>query len=426
MMSSLGLRLLLFAVLLFAVLADETTGSTESATGDVPATVPETAPEAASDSSSDTANKNGPESAPGNGVEGGSKASPLSSLYINTVKPGLGSPVTDKVFKEGALFGLFNSCRTAEEDSTQINDGVICFADDPFNDRLTFEMTYGVPGSDIERAFHDHPPILQLLGNSSESAESDITEKEVLVATSRAKITVSYLCRKGSDSMISLQLKLQFGTGDENTIPIVWTKQCASGVNSQLEFGYTVDGQASGDPKRHPFGSDADAPYVVPPSDVSTEVYAKLQQTGAQQEFLAPLVTSTDPEVVTVTVRGNHPNGGVLQGLEMTRFQISYECLKKGSSDIHVSVGIPPFQNLTSSWEKGKFTKLLVGSCVFLIPHLFTSCSNGEFPDVASSLAQQIAAARLRRNSLSEAAKVPLTSWTWACLLRSIWWELKT
>lgn len=396
-MSSLGLLLLLFGVFLLTVLADETTGSSEGVTSDESATAPKKAPEAASASPPNTASETGSESAPGHGVEDGTKnatgseSSPLSSLYINTVKPGLGSPMTDKVFKEGSLFGLFNACRTAEGDSTQISDSVVCFADDQYNDRLTFEMTYGVPGSGIERAFHDHPPVLQLLGNSAESAESDITENEVLVAASRAKVTVSYLCKKGSNSMISLQLKLQFGDSDETIVPIVWTKQCTSGVNSQLEFGYTVDDQASGDTKRHPFGSDADAPYVVPPSDVSTEVYAKLQQTGAQQQFLAPLVTSKDPEVVKVTVRGNHPNGGILKGLEMTLFQISYECLKKGSSDILVSVGIPPFQNLTSSWEKGKFATLRAGPSVFLVSSLSTSCvagmrlcSNGDFCYVIS------------------------------------------
>lgn len=368
------LLLLLFVLLWLTVFADETedsdptvpdenndTSTDETTSDEAPETVTENDP--APENPSDTTPSDGAKDDNANAAE--EKASVLSTLYINTVKPGLGSPITEKVFKEKSLYGLFNSCQTAGTEQNTLAEGSICFSDDDFNDRLMFEITYSVPGSDIERAFKDHPPALQLLGNSSESADSEITQNEVMASTSTAKMTVSYFCKKDSDALISLRLKLQFGDGDENIVPIVWTKQCASGVNSQVEFGYAVDDENSGEQKRHPFGSEDD-PYVVSPSDVSTEVYAKLQKAGAQQEFLAPLVSSEDPEVVKITVRGNHPNGGTLKGLEVTLFQISYECLTKGSAKIFVSVGIPPFQNLTATWEKdcgGRMaSKLSVGT----------------------------------------------------------------
>lgn len=283
-------------------------------------------------------------------------SSVLSSLYINTVKPGLGSPVTERVFKDGALHGLFNSCRTVAVDSSAPD--AECFLDDQYNDRLTFEITYGVPGSDIESAFKANPPSLELLGDSSDSSSASISEYHVRAPTSNAEVTVKYYCKRDADSVIDLELKIQFGRDSDSIVTIMWKKNCSSGVNPQLEFGYTTDDHKTGEKLRHPFGSEADR-YVVPPSDVSTEVYAKLQQAGAQQEFLAPFVVSKDPSIVGVVVRGNHPNGGILQGLEMTEFQISYECVRKGSSDISVSVGIPPFDNVTSIWEKG-------------------TCSNGE------------------------------------------------
>lgn len=309
--------------------------------------------------------ENAPEQPPaseGDGVTGNStesktpeKSPVLSSLYINTAKPGLGSRITTKVFKDGALSGLFNSCLTTTADpSTPDTD---CFLDDQYNDRLQFDIIYSVPASEIENAFKATPPTLQLLGDSADVSDAIVLSYAVALQSSSAEVMVRYFCKKDADALIDLELKIQFGADPDSVVPIKWKKKCTGGVNTQLEFGYTTDNQKSGEKVRHPFGSDADAPYVVPPSDVSTEVYAKLLQPGAQQEFLAPLVISSDPSIVSVAVRGNHPNGGIFQGLDMTEFQVSYECVTKGSSDVSVSVGIPPFQNLTSTWEKGKSIK---------------------------------------------------------------------
>lgn len=292
------------------------------------------------------------------GTAGGS-GSRLSSLYINTVKPGRGSPISTPVFKENSLVSLFNSCHAADDDSTRLGGSADCFEDDAFNDRLTFQITYSISGSVIQKAFEDHPPNLTLLGESEDVAESVISDYSVDMKDSNAKVSISYRCKQNSDAEISLQLRLQFGDDDDSSIDIFWKKVCKSGPNEEIEFGYIVQDKDSGEKENHEFGKDSDAPYVVSPGDVSTEIYLKVSTPGAQQVFLSPYIHSMNSDVVTVSVRGNHPKGGTLQGLLPTSFQVSYECSRKGSSDILVSVAIPPFQNLTTTYRKGMYSIVL-------------------------------------------------------------------
>lgn len=263
--------------------------------------------------------------------------------------------MTKPIFKENGLFPPFNACRLAKDDSTRLDEAAECFKDDKYNDRIAFEATFRSSGPVVQKAFEDHPPNLILLDESEGVAESVISEKSVDLKNSNANVVVVYHCKQDSNADISLQLRLQLGDGDDNIIDIFWKKSCSSGPNEEMEFGYVIQDKDSDEVEHHEFGKDSDAPYVVSPGDVSTEVYLKVNEPGARQAFLAPLVYSKDPEVVTVSVRGNHPKGGILQGLSPTSFQISYECLTKGSSDILISVAIPPFQNVTTTYTKGMY-----------------------------------------------------------------------
>eukprot|EP00177_Eucheuma_denticulatum_P008787 GFKZ01015962.1.p1 GENE.GFKZ01015962.1~~GFKZ01015962.1.p1 ORF type:complete len:592 (+),score=79.64 GFKZ01015962.1:329-2104(+) len=278
--------------------------------------------------------------------------SPMASLYVFMSKPGLGSSIATSVFKESHLVAPYNSCRLATGDSTRLDEKSDCFIDDEFNDRVTFEIIYRVHPAAIQKSFDNHPPALLMLGDSAQNAESNISSTVVELADSTAKIFVEYRCRSGKNGEISLQLRLQIADGETNVLEIFWKKKCQSGPNSAMEFGYVVQDKDTGEQEHHEFPTEADAPYIVAPGDVSTEMYLKLTVPGAQQTFLAPFVYPRDPDIVTVSVRGNHPKGGVLQGLQASTIQLNYECAMKGSSDVLVSVGIPPFNNVTTTFEK--------------------------------------------------------------------------
>jgi len=282
--------------------------------------------------------------------------SPLLSMYINIAKPGLGNEVlSEVVYKEHSLSGLFNSCAVAASDASEghLLNVSSCYQDDQYNDRISFAMTYLSPGNYIEDSFAENPPVLDIIGESGKLATPEITETKVNLGKSTALVTVSYHCDPDSNGTLHLKLRLQFDEGDENKLSLLWTKVCKGGVNDNIEFGYVAADRENASPTHHSFSREDGSPLIVHPSDVSTEVYAKLGQAGAQQEFLAPFVTASNSEIVTISVRGNHPDGGVLKGLESNSFLIIYECLSKGSSDIDVTVGIPPFQNLTTRFSKG-------------------------------------------------------------------------
>lgn len=285
--------------------------------------------------------------------------SPLALVYIDTVKPAPGSSLTTTVFKDNAFVGKFNSCRTTGEEPQRLYNISDCFRDSAYNDRLAFEATYKLPSSTVQKAFDDHPPSLKLLGSSSEFGSAAIRESSVQQADSTAMVHVLYNCDKLSNGIVSLMLTMQFTEANNSIVTILWTKQCVSGINTKIEFGYKIEDQAKGVTEHHPFNNESAPALVVVPSDKSTEVYAKVLEPGAQQEFLAPLVSSSDPSIVEVAVRGNHPKGGILRGLEAAAFQVSYECLTgKGSSQVSVSVAIPPFNNLTASWEKRTYCRM--------------------------------------------------------------------
>lgn len=281
---------------------------------------------------------------------------PLATVYIQTVKPGVTNSIIQPVFKENSLVGFFNSCRTVDDDFQKLQNFSDCFRDSQFNDRLEFEATYKLTGGEVEEAFSNYPPTLRVVG-ASDFAVPVILEYKNHPEKSSATVVVEYHCDKQSNGIVSLMLRMQFSKANNSVVYILWTKKCSSGINTEIEFGYSVQDQTTNEIAFHPFKSDpGDDPLVVVPSDKSTELYAKLLDSGSQQRFLAPLVSSSDPGSVLVTVRGNHPKGGVLKGMEVNSFQVSYECrTAKGSSKVSVAVAIPPYDNLTASWEKGMF-----------------------------------------------------------------------
>lgn len=299
-------------------------------------------------------------SAEDNGSEGATKRkeSVLDTLYIYINKPALASDIIEPVFKERSLAPRFNNCvigsvRQAQE--SELENSARCYEDDEYNDRLQFEMNYKFSGSSIQRTFETNPPAIQAVGELSNIADPRILSSEVKVSDSTAKVVVGYRCKTGSNGTISLKLTLRFGEGDSNETAIVWKKKCASGENKMIAFGHLLNDKEGSGPIQYPFPGEGEEKLIVRPSDVSTELFLKLQHPGAQQEFLAPYATSSNTDVTPITVRGTHPSGGILQGLLMTSFQISYECLKSGSSEIQATIGIPPYNNFTASWEKGKF-----------------------------------------------------------------------
>ena len=280
--------------------------------------------------------------------------SPLDSMFIEIRKPGLGSPLTETVFKEHSLDGLFNSCVIDPAYTVEGDNSTACYTDDAYNDRITFSFTFRFPATELDSQFEKHPPSLEVLGDSSSISEPMILTKGINKDDSTGKVSVAYGCKTASSGVIALSLTLHFGEKEGDSVSIRWKKECRNEKNDKIEIGYLLLEKGNSDTTKQPFPS-TESPLVVAPNDVSTEVYIKLGQAGAQQQFLAPYITSSNLAVTPVTLRGNHPAGGVLEGLEQTTLQVGYHCATEGETDIALSIGIPPFENLTATWKKGKF-----------------------------------------------------------------------
>lgn len=283
--------------------------------------------------------------------------SPLSKLSIYTFKPSLGTPRTSIVYTNNRLTGIFNSCTL----DTPVNSS-LCFQDDIFNDRLTFRFNFQYNASIIREAFRSTPPSVSAASFASALASPVVIEPQVTDDTT-AVVVVLYNCKLNNHGIVPLRLTVHLGDSEQERVVIQWQKACQSGVNSNMLFGYISD---TADADHHQFGHDTAALLTVAPSDVSTECFLKLDQVGAQQVFLAPLVTTSDESIVSVALRGNHPAGGVLEGLQQSRFQIGYLCHGQGKATIRTSIAIPPFQNVSAMWSKdcggSVATKLQVGS----------------------------------------------------------------
>lgn len=273
--------------------------------------------------------------------------SPIQNMYINTVKPALGSTTTETVYSSGSLVSSFNSC-TLE---TPVNSSD-CFIDDMYNDRLEFRITFQYDPSLIRAALDSLPPSISTPSFASSLASPEIIKARVNEDETTASVIVLYNCKPDNHGVVPIRLLLHFGNDtDKDNLTIHWQKSCESGVNSKLVYGYLSQSSSDGSTQQHQFGGD-DAPLVVVnPSDVSTEFFLKLDAPGAQQVFLAPYITSSSENVV-LTVRGNHPQGYVLQGLQLVSFSVGYECSRQVEATIDASIAVPPFKNISVSWKK--------------------------------------------------------------------------
>lgn len=333
--------LLALALCLVVVTADES--STSNTT-----TVPpfETQPDNA------TAQSSGADDADINAT-----ASALHTMYINTRKPSLSSPITLAVFSNDELSSAFTNCTL----QSPLNSSD-CFIDDAYNDRLSFQLTVHDASAKFSESMAARPPEVsstvdgQTIAGPALMLASLLEDYSNLVNVQDPNsiiVTVKYNCKSNSNGIVPIRLLLHLGEDDKADVTIHWQKVCANGINDKMEYGYLTGAEDIGSALQHSFGTDTAALVTVGASDESTEFFLKLGQPGALQVFLSPYIFSTFSDIVSIHVRGNHPQGGVVEGLKITKFQVGYECHRKGEATIEANIAIPPFQNISAVWKKG-------------------------------------------------------------------------
>lgn len=188
--------------------------------------------------------------------------------------------------------------------------------------------------------------------------------------TSSGSVVVKYHCAEPADdgiakkevaSLITFSLPLSVtGAASEFT----WSKTCGSGVLNDVSFGY-LDHNRDIVPF-HADGSHGDDQRVgmeVSPHSSATVLSLRLDSAVQSLDFLAPYVTSSQPEDVQFSVRGSRIDGTILTPGEPAEISIMYDCVAAVNSLFTATIGIPPWKNLTASWTKdcgGHLPKSLV------------------------------------------------------------------
>jgi hypothetical protein len=150
-----------------------------------------------------------------------------------------------------------------------------------------------------------------------------------------------YNCKPGLDSTFAVDL----------TLPVVgafslrwrWYKTCKSGASTHIELGFI---SASG--ARQKFGT---GDVVIPATLAVTEVYLDVLRPAVVQEYGAPAATSSDTSVVTVTTRGSSGKG-VTSLRDPATISVLYSCLMNGKATIQLSVPVPPWDDMQTSFVK--------------------------------------------------------------------------
>lgn len=333
--------------------------------------VPSSQPVAANDPTTDQS-----VTLPGNASEPAvlpppSNQSALQWVSLNTRKPALGMFDVEAVFTENHLTPEYNSCTWDTPTNSNSTD---CVVDNEYNDRIMFDMEMQFEHEYFRRFLAAKSPIIETQTSASSIATPTISDVSVN-GEKRSMVTVFYNCRSDANGFIALRMSIYFSDNERDTLQVIWHKKCSNGQNDRISSGYLTGDFSKGTQDLQDFGQDTAALLKVSPSDVTTEFFLKLDSTGSYQEFSPPYLTSSDTDTVSLSIRGNHPRGGVLEGLQVSTFQVVYDCHRQGEATIEANVGIPPFNNVSAMWKKGifYFTFLLQSSPLFLRPLHLTS-----------------------------------------------------
>lgn len=234
------------------------------------------------------------------------------------------------------------------------------FHHDPFADRISFEMFYGV--SDI------YEYTIPLVSSSDKSIalpkvidyRNDVDEKS-------STFTVVYDCRNRLSSIQrTAVVSVSVPVLPAVQVNFSLVKTCGGGMHPYIELGVYRAGRDSrlGDTRVR---FDAARGYVAGPQAMSTRIYLHLHTPAVTQEFFHPNVSTTS-DVLALSTRG--PTfGGVLRGGESAVLHVLYECSGVGAARVSVVIPIPPFRPLRATWTKdcggGRATALRIGSMNF-------------------------------------------------------------
>jgi hypothetical protein len=216
----------------------------------------------------------------------------------------------------GSVMAMFSNCSSpgtgkAEEETSR------CLVASPYADRLTFRLNFLQNESLARENIRDHAPRVSADGGRANPVATavDVDRNEPF-----AVFAVKYMCEAPSDAAsapnASSTITMTVELGPTRVVDLVWTKVCGSGHFDPVLFGYrNHESQVIlfNDDGTH--GKDKDVGLEVGPHDLTTVLSLTLKPSSAGSlDFLAPYVTSSDPEKAAFVVRSALMGGTVWAG----------------------------------------------------------------------------------------------------------------
>jgi hypothetical protein len=212
----------------------------------------------------------------------------------------------------GSVLGMFSNCSSpgTEEESR-------CLVASPYADRLTFRLNFLQNESLARVHIRDHAPRVSANGGRANPVTTGV---EVDRNEPFAVFAVKYMCEAPSDAAsapnASSAITMTVELGPTRVVDLVWTKICGSGHFDPVLFGYrNHEDQVIlfNDDGTH--GKDKDVGLEVSPHDLTTVLSLTLKPSTARSlDFLAPHVTSSDPDKAAFVVRSALMGGTVWAG----------------------------------------------------------------------------------------------------------------
>lgn len=243
-----------------------------------------------------------------------------------------------------------SSCRSSAKTTDGEQECMISTFDE-YSDQVALEFLYSEPS-----LYSFKRPNVTAVGGRARPLVRDFSND---VDEKSGEITILHRCTPVSQGeIVTSHVTMFFQIAEEKWISLSWDKLCGFGEHEKLDYGW-FSGSTDGDlhrPVSMKRSSELTEERSVTfgPRTLSTRVYLGLLSGGSSQHFDPPVIEASakvKKDAVGVELRGAS-FGGVVQSGSYTVFDVMYDCVSKGISQVRVSVGVPPFNPVTMRWRK--------------------------------------------------------------------------
>lgn len=248
------------------------------------------------------------------------------------------------IFSNSSFTGPFaGSPITSVISDLETADNTSWYEDSAVEDRIAFQIRCGTLDAE---SYAISVPTVTVSSNAGIEPKIEFQfDKDMGVGT----FTIVYNCVMGKPGSFLISFSMSV-TKDER-LDTGWLKTCGQGRFENMRFGFLdhnsemISFNSDGT-----HGTEEHKKLEVGPMESSTDLKVILTSPAANLNFLTPYVMS-DSADVTVKLRSTIA-AGIFEDDQETTFTVLYDCEAKSTGNVKFTVGIPPWDNITTTWRK--------------------------------------------------------------------------